>query len=370
MKTTFDSITLQRPALASAYLTMLVEQPGRPLALFAPRRVGKTFFLDNDLAPAARSAGMYPVYADLWLYKTAPLDAINHALEEALDDIQVPPTSLGKSAKTSVKSMGALGVSVALGDTPTRRTLPLEPALRFDALIVRLSKAFGGKILLLLDEVQTLGEVTNGPALIGAIRAVLHKQRNYVAAVFTGSSQQGLSLIMNTAGAPMYQFAQIINFPYLGEEYLSLLREHFTRIHPGKTLDPGELSKVFARIGYRPALLRDIIKSMSAEGLTDIQKGVDSFMNSDSQLAIWNALLNSVDAFDRGILFVISQGLPPLGTESKLLLGKIPGVNVTVSKIRSSLERLQRLGIVAKTTNGYLLDDPLLAEYIQRQNVR
>jgi predicted AAA+ superfamily ATPase len=65
MMQTFDSIVARRPELARSYLSVLNAQPGRPLALFAPRRVGKTHFLDHDLAPAAREAAMFPVYADL-----------------------------------------------------------------------------------------------------------------------------------------------------------------------------------------------------------------------------------------------------------------------------------------------------------------
>lgn len=89
----FDQVALHRPALAASCLALVDAQPGRPLAMLAPRRVGKTWFLGHDLAPAAgavRAAGTLPVYADLWLQKAAPLEAINHALEEALDDALVP----------------------------------------------------------------------------------------------------------------------------------------------------------------------------------------------------------------------------------------------------------------------------------------
>jgi len=51
---TFDEVEVRRPALAKSYLGLISAQPGRSLAMFAPRRVGKTYFLDHDLAPAAR----------------------------------------------------------------------------------------------------------------------------------------------------------------------------------------------------------------------------------------------------------------------------------------------------------------------------
>jgi hypothetical protein len=135
---TFDDLEVHRPDLAQNYLQSLKAQAGRPIALFAPRRVGKTFFLAEDLAPAARSAGFLPVYADIWLNRAAPLAAVNHALEEALDDATVPASAVGKVAKTRVKKVAALGAELELGEEPRRRALPTEPALRLDALVARL----------------------------------------------------------------------------------------------------------------------------------------------------------------------------------------------------------------------------------------
>ena len=70
------------------------------------------------------------MYADIWLHRISPLSAINHALEEALDDATVPASAVGKVAKTPVKIVGALGAALELGDEPKRRALPAEPALR------------------------------------------------------------------------------------------------------------------------------------------------------------------------------------------------------------------------------------------------
>lgn len=364
---TFDDIEVRRPAIAQSYLALLAAQPGRPLALFAPRRVGKTFFLDHDLAPEAQKAGMLPVYADLWLHKSAPLEAINHALEEALDDLRVPSSTLGKVAKTSVKKISALGASVDLGDAPHRRTLPESSALRLDALVTRLARLHKGPVLLMLDEVQTLGEAPNGESMIASLRAVLHKRREEVCAVFTGSSQEGLAKLMNTVGAPMYQFAQVIDFPFLGDEFLRLLAEHFSRVHPGKKMELDALRDGFRHIGCKPALMRDVVKAMSAEGITDVKRGIENYMASDHQVAIWRALLNSVDAFDQGVLVAVAQGQAPLSQATLKVLAAIPGARPTISKVRSSLEKLKRSGLLTKSPAGTTIDDPLFAEYLQKR---
>ena len=364
---TFDNLEVRRPALAQAYLALLAAQPGRPLALFAPRRVGKTFFLDHDLAPGARQAGMLPVYADLWLHKSAPVEALNHALEEALDDLQVPASPAGKLAKTPVKKIGVLGASIDLGDEPQRRALPESPALRLDALVTRLAARHKGQILLMLDEVQTLGEAVDGVSMVASLRAVLHKRRGEVCAVFTGSSQEGLARLMNTAGAPMYQFAQVIDFPFLDDEFLRLLTDHFSKVHPEKVLSLDDLRQGFSKIGFKPALMRDVVKAMSAEGVTDVAQGLRNYMTSDHQVAVWQALLNSVDAFDQGVLQVIARGEPPLSQATLQVLGAIPGAKPTISKVRSSIEKLKRGGFLSKTVAGTHLDDPLLAEFLRQR---
>lgn len=363
--TTFDDIEVRRPALAKGYLGLLAAQPGRPLALFAPRRVGKTFFLDHDLAPAAQSAGWLPVYADLWLHKAAPLAAINHALVEVLDDLLVPSSSLGKVAKTPVKRIGLLGASLDFGDEPGRQPLPTEPALRLDALVTRLAVQHKGQILLMLDEVQTLVDAADGVGMIASLRAVLHKRRNEVSAVFTGSSQEGLARLMNTAGAPMYQFAQVIDFPFLGDEFLQQIAEHFGRVHTGKALALDALRDTFDKVGHRPALMRDVVKAMSAEGMTDTRLGLARYMSDTHQVAIWQALLSSVNAFDQGVLVALAHGMAPLAQGTLKALASIPGPTPTVAKIRASIDKMKRNGILTKSAAGTSLDDPLFAQFLR-----
>jgi uncharacterized protein len=363
---TFDHIELRRPELANSYLALLAAQPGRPLAMFAPRRVGKTYFLDHDLAPAARQAKLLPVYADLWLQKSAPLEAINHALEEALDDALVPRSGAGKLAKTAVKRVGALGASIDLGDAPARRSLPATPELRLDALATRLAQAAGQPVLLMLDEIQALGDVAGGEQVIASLRAVLHKRREVLQAVFTGSSQQAMVRMLSTVGAPMYQFAQLLDFPPLGDDYLQELAKHYARVHPGKKLPLEELQVVFQRIGFKPGLMRDLVKSLSAEGQVDVEAGLTRFALEERQVAGWNALLQPHDGFDRAVLHAVAMGLPVYGRDTLSSLPSTGGAAPTVSKVRASLERLRKAGLVSKNESGGLaVDDPLLAEFLR-----
>lgn len=367
---TFDDIEVRRPALAKSYLGLIKAQPGRPLAMFAPRRIGKTYFLDHDLTPAARQAKWLPVYADLWLQKAAPLDAINHALEEALDAVTVPRSAAGRLARTAVKKVGVMGASVDLGDAPALRPLPAAPELRLDTLVVRLAAAAGQPILLMLDEIQSLGDAADGNNVIAALRAVLHKRRDILQAVFTGSSQEAMARMLSTAGAPMYQFAQLLDFPALGDDYLEQLAKHFARVHPGKQLSMENLRRVFAKIGFKPELMRDLVKSISAEGLTDLDAGIKRYLLDGQQVAGWTALVQPLELFERALLLVLAQGRLPMARETLDLLAKMQGTKPTVSKVRAAIERLRRAGLVTKSGGvPATIDDPLFAEYLRGKSL-
>jgi hypothetical protein len=244
--------------------------------------------------------------------------------------------------------------------------LPQPPALRLDALVTRLAKQHHGQVLLMLDEVQVIAEVPDGASMVASLRAVLHKRRADVCAVFTGSSQEGLARLMNTAGAPMYQFTQMIDFPFLGDDFLRLLAKRFSQVHPTKKLELEALRAGFQKMGFKPALMRDVVKAMSAEGMTDVSRGLDHYMHSGHQVAIWRALLNSVDAFDQGVLKAVAHGQAPFSQATlALLTATIPSAKPTIAKVRASIEKLKRSGLLSKNASGLTLDDPLFAEFLR-----
>jgi uncharacterized protein len=366
---TFDDLEVHRAELAQNYLQLLKAQPGRPIALFAPRRVGKTFFLAEDLTPAARSAGFAPVYADIWLNRTKPLDAINHALEEALDDATVPASAAGKTAKTKVKKVAALGAELELGEEPRRRTLPAEPALRLDALVARVAAASRRPVLLMLDEAQALAESSQGAPVLASLRAVLQKRKREVAAVLTGSSQDALAAMTAASGGPMYQFAQLLNFPVLGDEYLTLLARHFERVHRGKRLSLDSLRAVFSEIGYKPALMKDIVKEMSTEGSTDAAAALKRMASDGRQVTGWRALLAPLEPLDRRFLVLLAEGKRPLAKGTLAALAPVQGSSPTLSKARASLERLRRAGILSGSGSELVIEDPLLRDYLRTRNI-
>jgi hypothetical protein len=364
MASSFDDIEVHRPDLARGYLSLLRGQPGRPLALFAPRRVGKTFFLNEDLAPTARRAGFLAVYADLWLHRAAPLLAVNHALEEALDDALVPKSAVRRAAQTPVNKVGAFGASLELGEVPKRRGLPADAGPRLDALATRLAAAAGKPLLLMLDEIQALGNVPGGGDAMAALRAVLQKRKREVYAVFTGSSQDALASMITASGGPMYQFAQLIDFPLLGDELLEPLAKHYAQVHRGKKLDMDKLRAAFDRIGRKPALMKDLVKSMSAEGAAEPDRALKAMLRDDRYLAGWRAQLEALGPLERALLRRIAAGEAPFAAGT-LQAVKQEAVDATPSKARTAVQRLKDAGLVRGSREGYVLDDELLGDYLR-----
>jgi hypothetical protein len=72
-----------RPELARKYLQTFEIGLISAQALFAPRRMGKSEFLEQDLIPAAQKSGLLTEYLNLWDAREHPRGAVISALARA-----------------------------------------------------------------------------------------------------------------------------------------------------------------------------------------------------------------------------------------------------------------------------------------------
>jgi predicted transcriptional regulator len=216
----------------------------------------------------------------------------------------------------------------------------------------------------MLDEAQALAESEQGATIMGSLRAVLQKRKRDVLAVLTGSSQDALAAMMAASGSPMYQFAQLLNFPVLGDVYLDMLARHFNRVHKGKRLDLAALRVAFAHLGHKPALMKDLVKGLSAEGSTDVDASLQRMASDANNVRGWKALLAPLSPLDRHLLVLLAQKKPPIGKHTLKELATTEGKLPTVAKVRAALERLKRAGILSGTGGDYVIEDPLLVDYL------
>lgn len=168
----------------------------------------------------------------------------------------------------------------------------------------------------------------------------------------------------------MYLFAQLLDFPALGDDYLELLAQHFATVHPGKVLGLADLRRVFEFIGHKPDLMKDIVKSMSAEGSTDIDAAVERLIMSSHQQTGWRALLEGLSPFDRALLGLLARGEPPFSKETLAQLKALKKTNVTIAQVRAALARLKRVRVLSQPAAGvYRIEDRLFAAFLAEGNV-
>ena len=95
-----------RPQLAQRYLQAFQIGLVSAQALFAPRRMGKSEFLEQDLIPAARKSGLLTAYLNLWDAREHPRGALISALARAGSPRGLP--AVKASAKLSGIAEGSL----------------------------------------------------------------------------------------------------------------------------------------------------------------------------------------------------------------------------------------------------------------------
>ena len=145
-----------RTALAEHFLDSLDIGLVNRLALFGPRRRGKSLFLIHDLIPLAEKRGYFPVYASLW-------DNVDHPHIPILDSLRAAKQLIQKRGKlttllTTPITKLTLGNAVIKADiefAPDPKAPASGELSEISALITDIAHIKPNKtLLLLIDEVQ------------------------------------------------------------------------------------------------------------------------------------------------------------------------------------------------------------------------
>ncbi len=137
-----------RQDLALNLLDGFEDRGQRAYLLFERRRMGKTQFLQNDLAPSARNRGWRVLYVSFWSREAvAPELRLIHGLEAL-----IAPHPAGRKDRPRIRKAGAFGLSAELEQAKAVRTE--SPLLYLEDVIEWLCRT--QPLLLLLDEFQAL----------------------------------------------------------------------------------------------------------------------------------------------------------------------------------------------------------------------
>ncbi|WII92605.1 ATP-binding protein [Kingella negevensis] len=248
-----DPLYYPRTELATALLSSLKSGISHAFTLFAPRRMGKTHFLTNDIAPAAEKDGFNVFYFSFMDSKdnANPVQFFHETLHQFA--LGTRTTNGVKTLFGSFKKIDVLGVGIE------RETQKQE--LPNISEIINYIAADNKPTLLLLDEVQELARIPKTENTIKSLRTGLDINQSRVKTIFTGSSTNGLRTMFNDIKAPFFHFSHALNFPTLGKDFTDFLANIYQE-RTSKEIDKQELYAVFEQLDKSPLYIRAIIQDM------------------------------------------------------------------------------------------------------------
>lgn len=372
-------IAYHRKALAQQLVQalqgrLLLGDAHNGLFLSAPRRTGKSTFLQGDLAPALRQAGVEVVYVDLWADTrrdpgTLIADAIAHALRTHLGLVA---RTAKKAGLKSVKLAGALEIDTSkIGQIDG---LTLVEALR------SLQQAAGKPVALIVDEAQHALTSEAGEVAMTALKSARDQMNQpgqvNLMLVMSGSDRDKLLRLVVSAGAPFYG-SQIHALPPLDTDFIAHVAGLVEAQRPDLVpVDRQALQAAFATFGYRPqffmAAMGAVLSPLSGhsgrfepalqQAAQDQQAQDEGQMESDylglkptEQMVLWRML-------DQGPRF------RPYDAEALRFYRDKLGRPMTVQQAQKALESLRQRtpALVWKSARGeYSVEDAAMHRWYE-----
>ena len=226
------------------------------LFLAAPRRTGKSTFLQSDLMPELARCQIVAVYVDLWAdQKRDPGNLIAEAIGRAL------VKQLGLAAKTA-KSAGLESINVGGIKIDTSKIGRVDGTTLVDALraLVDMAK---NPVALIIDEAQHALTSEAGETAMAALKSARDQLnrpgQTQLMIVMSGSDRDKLLRLVNTNAAPFYG-SQIQRMPELGPDFVAHIASLIIRQRPDLAeISQDTLSQAFVLFGHRPQFFMEAL---------------------------------------------------------------------------------------------------------------
>jgi hypothetical protein len=346
------------------------------LFLAAPRRTGKSTFLQNDLQPALKKSGAVVAYVDLWADpRRDPGMLIADAIARAL----APRIGLvGRAAKAtgleSVTIAGTLKIDTSKIGKIDGVTLP-------DALRA-LHEAAKAPVALIVDEAQHALTSEAGEATMAALKSARDQLNRpgtvNLMLVMSGSDRDKLLRLVNTNGAPFYG-SQISRMPPLGSDFI----EHVARLIVAQRpdlapVDTKTLFDAFEKFGQRPQFFMEAL-GQALSPLAALPTRFEPALleaaqrrQQDDEAQMESEFL-ALKPIERAVLWrLLEQGSrfrPYDGEALRFYRDKVSG-SVTPQKAQGALESLRERtpALVWKSARGeYAVDDAAMHRWFAQR---
>jgi hypothetical protein len=344
---------------------LLFSDASNGLFLAAPRRTGKSTFLQADLLPELTRRGVTVVYVDLWAdQKNDPGDLISNAIAQAL---RKHMGMVAKTAKaTGLDSMQIAGLKIDFTKIGQHEGITLTDALR------ALHETAKVPVALIIDEAQhslTSEAGENTMTALKSARDQLNRPGDpQLMLVMSGSDRDKLLRLVNTNASPFYG-SKIERMPLLGADFIAHITERIAQQRPELCpIDQAALLQAFELFGARPQFFIDALgkvlhplaeqnerfeQAMRTQALNS-QKADEAQMQSDylalkplEQAVLWRML-------EHGSRF------RPYDADALRFYKNKTGHSATPAQVQKVLENLRnhQPSMVWKSARGeYVIDD-------------
>src|ERR1700728_2125852 len=367
-KITADPWHFARPELALKYLQTFEIGLISAQALFAPRRMGKSEFLEQDLIPAAQKSGLLTAYLNLWDAREHPRGAVISALARAGSPRGL--SALIKKLKGPLKKVKASAKVTGLAEGSLEAELAEDPKFTGPALseLLRSFDRPNRRLLLVLDEAQMLASPANSD-LTHSLRAGLDIRKQTIKVIFAGSSESSLRRMFGRATEPFYNWAPIEPFERLGVEFVPAMTLKVTQLsrYP---LSERESLRAFEALKRTPEFFRRYLQHYLAYAELGPHAALDvtlaDVFNDSGYRTAWARLLPA----DRAVLRALAQGVSDLHSmPARKRLGEELGLGkpAPLDTPKNALRRLQKEELVVKLEYGhYQIQDEGFVEWLRQ----
>jgi len=346
------------------------------LFLAAPRRTGKSTFLQGDLAPALRQAGVEVVYVDLWAdTRRDPGHLIAEAIGQALQ------AHLGLVARTA-KKVGLKSVKVAgTLDIDTSKIGHIDGLTLVDALR-SLHKSAGRPVALIIDEAQHALTSEAGEVAMTALKSARDQMNQpgkvNLMLVMSGSDRDKLLRLVVSAGAPFYG-SQIHPLPLLDRGFIDHIAELVEAQRPDLVpVDRAALYDAFVAFGYRPqffmAAMGAVLSPLSGHSgrfEAALQQAAQDHQAQDEAQMESDYL--GLKPIEQAVLWrMLAQGsrFRPYDAEALRFYRERVGRPVSVQQAQKALESLRQRtpALVWKSARGeYAVEDAAMHRWFEQR---
>ena len=346
------------------------------LFLAAPRRTGKSNFLQHELKPELEGQGCLVVYVDFWLQRDKdPAEVLAETLTYEIHRTD----GLAKRLAAALSSLKVGGVTVDL----SKLGRPQGPS--FAHVLRLLNKEANRTIVVILDEAQHTLTTKAGDAAMFALKSARDQMNtpedHRLLLVFSGSDRDKLLRLVNTSRAPFFG-STIRHLPELGRSYVEQMGDVLE--HSYEWLAPMSVDvlwRAFEIVGRRPQFLDQVIDAVLKQPPTnpqqaqeDILQGAREFQRAEAKGL--EQLYLGLRPIEQYVLWrMLEQGehFRPYDADAKDFYGKLLGEEVTTPMTQAAIKALreQEPPVVWKSSRGeYAVDDTQMQGWFKELQAR